>query len=389
MISDKYENVNGKLQYKCLDCGETIDSCWNIIRAPVKGCRYCANRTVVLNDKNNILALYPDLIKEKWDFEKNIGIDPKNFNKGSQQKVWWKCEKCNNSHFQTIHGKIKKSNSCPDTYKYRSKSLDEFWNIFNETMADDYEILNDVKSYKSDFIIRHNNCGHQFKTNGTRFLTLNQTCPKCCGSFKGSTQQLKERLYNKYKDEYQLIGEYEDSHTKVNIKHNCGCKFFIYPNDLLHNKYPCPECRIKNIFTGENNVNWNGGYKDIYNYLRSAALPWKYESSEHYNRRCLITNKTSNIVIHHINKNFNDIVDDLFKISKIEKRRLIKDYTVEELYTLGKLCLEIHRKEGYGIPIQSRVHIDFHKEYGFTKNNKDQFIDFAFSKGVDLTNIIS
>lgn len=46
----------------------------------------------VIEGHNDLATLYPSLMNE-WDYEKNIGISPNKIGRGSELKVWWKCEK--------------------------------------------------------------------------------------------------------------------------------------------------------------------------------------------------------------------------------------------------------------------------------------------------------
>ena len=39
-----------------------------------------------------LASTHPALLKE-WDFDKNKTITPYDVSKGSNKKVWWKCEK--------------------------------------------------------------------------------------------------------------------------------------------------------------------------------------------------------------------------------------------------------------------------------------------------------
>lgn len=46
----------------------------------------------ILEGYNDLATLYPSLLKE-WDYEKNFDISPSKIGRGSELKVWWKCEK--------------------------------------------------------------------------------------------------------------------------------------------------------------------------------------------------------------------------------------------------------------------------------------------------------
>ena len=54
-------------------------------------CPYCSGRLPIVGT-NDLQTTNPDLIKE-WDYEKNSPIYPYMVKKGSNNKIWWKCEK--------------------------------------------------------------------------------------------------------------------------------------------------------------------------------------------------------------------------------------------------------------------------------------------------------
>ena len=75
--------------WKCSKCGNS----WE---APIvdkthgEQCPYCLNRKVK-SGFNDLYSKYPELIEE-WNYDKNIGEDPKELVYSSSKKVWWKCK---------------------------------------------------------------------------------------------------------------------------------------------------------------------------------------------------------------------------------------------------------------------------------------------------------
>lgn len=55
------------------------------------GCPYCTGRKV-LEGYNDLQTVNP-LLAEEWNYEKNIGLTPKNVMPNSDKKAWWKCRK--------------------------------------------------------------------------------------------------------------------------------------------------------------------------------------------------------------------------------------------------------------------------------------------------------
>ena len=85
------------------------------------GCPYCAGQKV-LPGFNDLATRNPALALE-WDHEKNAGIAPSEFSKGSDQKVWWIC-KHNHSWKATISSRTS-GVGCPQCAKELQSSFPE------------------------------------------------------------------------------------------------------------------------------------------------------------------------------------------------------------------------------------------------------------------------
>ncbi len=72
------------------------------------GCPYCSGRKIGYG--NDFATLYPDLAKE-WHPTKNTDLSPSKISAGSQQKVWWICNK--DHEFEAhIRNRTKKKSKC-------------------------------------------------------------------------------------------------------------------------------------------------------------------------------------------------------------------------------------------------------------------------------------
>ncbi len=79
-------------------------------RTEGKNCPYCCGKKV-LKGFNDLKSQRPELLKQ-WDYQKNKTL-PEEYTCGSNKKVWWKCDKCNNSYETVIHSKTKYNTGCP------------------------------------------------------------------------------------------------------------------------------------------------------------------------------------------------------------------------------------------------------------------------------------
>ena len=134
---EKNQNVNPteitfghdkKVWWKC----EKGHSWQSIIgdRIHGNGCLYCSKRKQVkavvikgrtvpereisgsriLSGYNDLDTLYPELMEE-WDYSKNDNVDPTKVGRGSECKVWWKCERGHS--WQAIISNRVKGVGCP------------------------------------------------------------------------------------------------------------------------------------------------------------------------------------------------------------------------------------------------------------------------------------
>ena len=65
-----------------------------------------------------------------------------------------------------------------------------------------------------------------------------------------------------------------------------------------------------------------------------------------------------------------------FKITNIEIKKTIEEYTSEELEKLEKICLMLHYFFGPGVCLTEEEHKLFHSLYGKHDNTKEQFEEF-------------
>ena len=126
---------------------------------------------------------------------------------------------------------------------------------------------------------------------------------------------------------------------------------------------------------GKKHPNWKGGTSKISEHLKKYIKPWKKYSMKYSDYKSVISEKPFKH-IHHVNKNFSEILELTFKISNIEIKETIEEYTSEELEKLEKICLMLHYLFGPGVCLTEEEHKLFHSLYGKCDNTKEQFKEF-------------
>ena len=74
--------------------------------------------------KQSLIVTNPEILK-KWDYEKNEEKSPSEYTKGSNEVVWWKCEK-GHSWKAKIRQEINRKHNCP----YYAN--DKVWKGYND-----------------------------------------------------------------------------------------------------------------------------------------------------------------------------------------------------------------------------------------------------------------
>lgn len=128
---------------------------------------------------------------------------------------------------------------------------------------------------------------------------------------------------------------------------------------------------------GINNPNWKGGVSPLHIRIREAIAQWRIDSLRNGRYRCCLTGaKGSEIVVHHVNKQFNEILEEAISKLDIQKNYLTGDYSLEEMEELKKEVVQLHYKYGLGIVLHKDLHRMFHSLYGKTNTTKEQFEEF-------------
>jgi hypothetical protein len=96
--------------------------------------------------------------------------------------------------------------------------------------------------------IRCMNCGKIFERNLSNLIG-SKGCSTCFYSDnprhnKKSQEIFEQELFEKYGEEYVILGEYVDCKTHILLRHFCGNEWSVTPSNILRG-YGCPICGIK------------------------------------------------------------------------------------------------------------------------------------------------
>lgn len=185
-------------------------------------------------------------------------------------------------------------------------------------------------------------------------------------------EEFKERKLVLISCEFISVDHYLDFTC---IKHaEVGIQKVKYAN-FRNKKGGCRACRYEKM-SGRNAYQWKNGITALQNYVRDKMKKWKYESFDNCNRRCSITHYKKTLVIHHMHKNFNEILEETLRYVGLPSHKNIGIYTPNQLKIIVDTCLELHFKYGYGITLRKEIHELYHHNYKRQNNNDIQFYEF-------------
>lgn len=237
------------------------------------------------------------------------------------------------------------------TNQYKSNSFEVVKKYFEENgcelISDDYQNANELLTYIC-------NCGNKSRIRFSAFKR-GQRCKKC-GVRRGTSKQKLEYSFVKKTFEERgcklLSKTYVNSNQKLEYICHCGNKATMRFNNFRKG-YDCAECKRKR-FLGANNHNYNpnltdeerqelGRYEGRYKAFRKAV----YKRDKY---SCVVcgNGKSNTLVAHHLDS-YSDFPD----------RRTDPENAV----TLCESC-----------------HKDFHKQYGYKHNRKEQFEEYLSNK---------
>lgn len=140
---------------------------------------------------------------------------------------------------------------CPLCSGKVRKDIDYFKNEVNQLVGDEYSVIGEYVNTHTKTTFKHMICGNEFDMTPHNFLS-GQRCPQCQHrSYRKTTEEFKEELFNLVGDEYTLEDEYVNGRTKVNLRHKiCGEIWNTTPGEVLQG-YRCVHCYGNNLLSQE------------------------------------------------------------------------------------------------------------------------------------------
>jgi len=238
-------------------------------------CPYCAGKKPIVG-KNDLETMSPKAAKE-WDYDKNIGVTPKDVCYASSKKCWWICEK-GHSWKAVVGSRIK--HGCP--FCNGQKVLKGFNDIHTKAphllKEWDYEkndlLPTQVAPNSKQEIWWKCDKGHSWKTK-VHIRNSGSSCPYCSGRKVLSGANDLKTLYPEIAKEwdYAKNGDMLPENTFARSVYGVWwkCENGHSWKSRVHNRTngrKCPYCVGKKAITGEN---------DLLTLKPELAKEWDYE----------------------------------------------------------------------------------------------------------------
>lgn len=158
----------------------------------------------------------------------------------------------------------------------RRLTLDEFKDRVENMYDGEYEVIGKYKNSKTKIDIKHNICGNIYNPLPNDFLRGRSTCPTCSGNYKRTTEDFKKEVFDLTGDEYVVLGEYISAHNPILIRHNICGNEYYGNRNGFLKGHRCPKCSVENRVEKR-----TFSKKHILNFISSKG--YEYVSGEYKN----------------------------------------------------------------------------------------------------------
>ena len=127
----------------------------------------------------------------------------------------------------------------------RRKTDKEYRDELKEAVGQQYILISNYTNRRIKVLMYHRDCGKFYWVNPDSFINGGRRCPYCYGNKRKTKQQFEQEVYNKYGNEYKVLGDYHGANTPIKVLHTvCNHTFLPTPNSLL-NGHGCRYCSYR------------------------------------------------------------------------------------------------------------------------------------------------
>lgn len=121
------------------------------------------------------------------------------------------------------------------------KTHEQFVQEIYNCVKNEYSVIGQYINSRTKIEIKHNICGYNYPVLPSSFLR-GARCPNCAGTAKKTHEQFLQEVQSLVGNEYIVLGHYKNNKTRIELKHSlCGYKYPAIPDSFLRGKR-CPKC---------------------------------------------------------------------------------------------------------------------------------------------------
>lgn len=262
-------------------------------------------------------------------------------------------------------------------------TIQEIQNFIKE-----YDIEKECSLLSTEYVNRNtplllkcNICGENFERDYAHLQRKRFCCQKCAKSKVGKKLSFSINNVLEYLKENNcscslISTEYKNAITPLEFKCECGNTFFRDFDHLKRGAWRCESCYRNSFIKKAYDSNEGEGTLLTVAVRSSTTTKWRNKCLEQSNYQCDISkNSACELVVHHLNYNFSDIVDEALNILQYPKYKYVNQYSKEEYSNILRLIREMHENIE-GVVLDKKYHILFHSIYGHQNNTKEQYLEF-------------
>ena len=235
-IIGKYENNRTKIKMLHVVCGKEFEAPPTTLLKG-HGCPHC-NGGARISHEDFIKKLnrkYPDKFEILSLFETG------------KTTIQVKGKKCGHV-FNIRAADLLNKGNCPVCYEEKIiQSKINNREKIHEILGTEYEIINDFTSFDNKVVFKHIPCGTIYDIYPSALLANGHRCLVCYKPKNTKThEEFMAEIMPRCAGKIEVIGKYQDSKTKILVKHlSCGTEYFTPPSTLMHGSeesFGCPNC---------------------------------------------------------------------------------------------------------------------------------------------------
>ena len=240
VLCDRYENAHKRMHVKDIN-GYSYDVSLNNFKNKVMKKELDGELTNIVHKTNK----YSIGNIKKWLIDNEIEYElVSDCYEDNISMLEWICE--NGHRFRLGWNEILQGRRCSAcTLKNNTKHrIKKYSKILSDEVALDnggYILKSNYNTASCHVLILHEECGSEFLVTPSNFLGGTR-CPTCLGKRKRNTGEFKQIVKELSGREYSVLGEYVNSKTHIQMKHNsCGHTWSLVPSSFVAGSR-CPKC---------------------------------------------------------------------------------------------------------------------------------------------------